>query len=119
MADISPINFPSEPEAFDIDAQPEVRDSDGLDDTFTNDGDSGVWIKNTTGGPITVTLVAAKPCKFVEYHDAAVPVADGFEGFIAMKLLPARRYNDSSNAKVTVTYSASGLRIALVRMPGD
>ena len=115
MPNITVINFPDEAGFFDIDAQGDVRDSDGAEDEFTNGGDVGVWVKNASGGQIDMTFPAQKACSHGFTHNSQAAIPDGFEGFVALRL-ESDRFNDS-NSKTKIQYSAAGLRVAAVRLP--
>lgn len=114
MAALTVIQFPDEPEAFDVTAQTEFVTSDDTNgDTFENDGRTGLYARNTTGGSITVTAVAARRCSHAFLHDAVVVVPDGFSGFVADTFENDRFSNDAR--VVSLTYSAAGLEVAAVR----
>lgn len=117
MAALTLITYPAEPTAeFDIDAQAEAVAADVAGDTFLNSGTVGFWVKNTSGSPRTVTFDAPQACNFGVLHDAAVVVADAFEGFIWVGF-ESSRFTDESTGRVTATYSSEvGLKVAAVRV---
>lgn len=117
MATLTRIQFDDEPNALDIAGHADTDAAAGGGDQFLNTGNTGFWVQNTSGSPRTVTFNAANACDHGFTHDAAVVVADGFEGFIASRL-NAQRFNDDSGY-VQVTYSAAtGLLVAAVRLDG-
>lgn len=113
MAVLTVLNFPDEPEAYDIAGSAVSADVAG--DTFQNDEKTGFWIDNQSGGPVTVTFDAPGDCDQHFTHDAAVVVADAFTGFIA-KNLPHARFGSTSRT-VAVTYSGvTSVSVAAVRI---
>lgn len=116
MATLAVIQFPDVPEAFDITAEAGYVAADfATGDVFKNDGETGLYVENSTGGPINVTAVAARRCSHGFLHDAVIAVPDGFEGFVALEFENDRFSNDSGI--VSLTYSATGLNVAAVRRP--
>lgn len=72
-------------------------------DTFPHSRRRALRVNNGSGAPITVTIVAQKPCDQGVLHDRVVTVAAGAE-----KLIPAglERFADDVG-QVHVTYSAT------------
>lgn len=115
MATLTRIQFPEEPDVLDIDAHASSVAAGAGGDQFLNTGNTGFWIKNSSGGSITVTFAAQNDCNFGETHDAAVSVPNGTIGFIASRF-SAQRFNDSSGY-VQVTYSGvTSVTVAAVRL---
>lgn len=116
MAALTIITYPAEPTAeFDIDGEAEAVSASSGGDTFVNSGTVGFWVKNTAGVARTVTFDAPRACNFGFTHDAAVVVADGFEGFVWVDF-DADRFNSDAQI-VSVTYSSEvGLKVAAVRL---
>ena len=116
MPALTVIDFPDEPEGFDIEAQAEFVSAGGVGDTFQNDGKTGLYVKNASGAPITVTIVANRDCDHGFRHNAAPTVPDGFAGFIAMSLANDRFNTDQGI--VQIGYSdVTNVEVAAVRMP--
>lgn len=115
MAVLSVIDFPSEPEAFDIEGEAGFVIAGVSGDTFANDGHTGLYVKNDTGSPKTVTVAAPRKCSHGFNHAAAIAVPDGFAGFVATEF-EIDRFN-SPTGVVSLTYSATGLQVAAVRLP--
>lgn len=113
MAVLTVVDFPAEPAAFDIAAELEAAAAGG--DTFENNGRTGLYVRNSSGSPKTLTIDAPRACNHGFTHDAVIVVADGFEGFVATEL-PANRFNSGSGI-VSLTYSAAGLDVAAIRLP--
>lgn len=114
MAALDIVSFPDEPAAFDIEADDGYVVADHVaGDTFPNDGKTALYVNNGTGGPITVTAVAARRCNHGTLHNAAIAVPAGFAGFVAMEF-EADRFNADGNV-VSLTYSGAGLSVAAVR----
>ena len=118
MAALTIISYPEEPTSeFDVDAQAEAVEASAGGDTFVNAGTTGFWAQNTSGSPRTVTFDAPRACNHGFQHDAAITVADGFEGFIRIGFDPSR-FNATTTNTVSVTYSSeAGLKVAAVRFP--
>ena len=78
----------------------------GGGDNFANTGSEFFYIKNLSGGNITVTFDSPGTCSFGlannAVHDAAIVVATATERIIGP--FPTPRFNDGSNL-VQVTYS--------------
>lgn len=116
MATLAVIQFPDVPEAFDITAETGYVAADFANgDVFKNDGATGLYVENSSGGSITVTAVAARRCNHGFLHDAAIVVPNLFEGFVALEFENERFSSDSGI--VSLTYSATGLNVAAVRRP--
>lgn len=114
MAALTIVEFPDEPEDFDITVDAGYVAAEVGGDTFDNKGRTGLYVENTSGGSITLTIVAARRCNHGFLHNAVIAVADGFEGFVATRL-ENTRFSDDSGV-VSLTYSAVGLNVAAVRM---
>ena len=115
MATLTILDFPDEPEAFDITAQAEFVPADDVNgDVFPNQPGVGLYARNDTVSAITLTHVAQRRCDHGFLHDAAVVVPAGFEGFVADEFENDRFSDDSGNAHIT--YSGPGLDIAAVRL---
>lgn len=115
MAVLTVVEFPDEPTAFDITADPGFVPAAAGGDTFENKGRTGLYVENTSGGPITLTIVAQRQCNHGFSHNAAIVVADGFAGFVATEI-ENDRFNSPAGI-VSLTYSAAGLDVAAVRLP--
>lgn len=82
-------------------------------DTYTNAGDTYLFVTNGGGAPINVTLNAQTQCNQGFDHDTIVAVAAAETKQIGP--LAAGRYNDASG-KVNVTYSGvTSVTVAVVR----
>lgn len=90
----------------------------GGGDSFPNDGYTVLYVKNGSGGAITVTIdgVGAGPESAVAYNpDVAVSVAAGAERLIG-PFTDKARFNDV-NGRVNVSYSGvTSLTVAPVRV---
>lgn len=116
MATLTPIIFPDEGEALDITGEAEyVPATYPGGDQFANDGKIALFVENSTGGPVTVTASAARRCSHGFLHDAAIVVANNFSGFVKLDF-DNERFSDSAGI-VSLTYSATGLNVAVVRRP--
>jgi hypothetical protein len=73
-------------------------------DTFTNDGNCWLHIKNGGASPVTVTITARTPCNHGTLHNLAITVPAGEERISPR--LEQSRFNDS-NGKVSISYSAT------------
>lgn len=113
MARLTVLQFPEEPEPFDI-AGSAVTPEVGGDD-FPNDQRTGFWVDNQNGGDVSVTFVPTRDCDQGFQHAAVVVVPDGFTGFIASRLFHARF--GQPDGTVQVLYSATtGVLVAAVRL---
>lgn len=74
----------------------------GGGDTFTNDGNTFLWVSNGSGGALTVTVNAQKNCDQGFDHDVAISVGAGAD--IMMGPFPKSIFNGASN-KASITYS--------------
>lgn len=84
-------------------------------DTFTNDGNMYLRVKNAHTAAQTVTVKAQKTCNHGTVHDAVVSVATGGESVIGP--FPIDRFNNP-NGVITVTYgSVTALTVAVIQMP--
>lgn len=84
-------------------------------DTFLNDGNTLLSVKNGGGSSITVTVNSVAPCSQGFDHDLVVSLAAGSE--ITFPKLDPYRFNDLSTGLVSVTYSAvTSLTVAAVRL---
>jgi hypothetical protein len=72
-------------------------------DTFANNGETVLQIKNGGASSITATLVSAVQCNQGFSHDLTVDVAAGMTKAIGG--LSMSRFNDPSTGLVTVNYS--------------
>jgi len=115
VAALTIVQFPDEPAAFDITAQGGYVAAEAGGDTFENNGATGLYVENSSGGPITVTAVAVRRCSHGFLHDAVISVPDGFEGFVAAEFENDRF--SSAAGIVSLTYSGVGLNVAAVRLP--
>ncbi len=78
-------------------------------DTFANDGNAFLVVKNGDGSPHTVTVAAVTPCDFGTLHNAAVAVGAGAETTIGP--FSVARFGRSP----AITYSAvTSVTIAVV-----
>lgn len=116
MAQLTVIEFPAEPAAFDIEAQAEFVAAGASGDTFLNDGKTALYVKNASGGPITLTIIANRACSSGELHDSTPSIPDGFAGFVAMKLRNDRYNTRFRVAQITYS-SATDIEVAAVRLP--
>lgn len=113
MATLTVLVFPEEPVAFDIAGSAVSAAAGG--DVFQNDENTGFWIDNQSGGPVTVTFDAPQSCDQGFAHDAAVVVADAFTGFLSTRFSHARF--GQTNRTVSVTYSGvTSVDVAAVRL---
>ncbi len=116
MPALTVIDFPDEPEAFDIEADAGFVSADAGGDTFTNDGKTMLYAKNTSGAGRTITVAAARQCSHGFSHNAAISVPDGFAGFVATDF-ENDRFSDAAGV-VSMTYDNNvGLEVAAVRRP--
>lgn len=76
--------------------------ADALGDTFTNDGETVLAIKNDGAASITATIESVKPCSYGFDHDVTVTVGVGEEKICGP--FSVARFNDS-NKKVSVSYT--------------
>ena len=81
---------------------------------FTNDNRTWLFVENTSGGPIDVTIAAERECDFGVTHDLVVTVPDGTDGRLVGPFRHSRFSADSQ--RVTLSYSAAGLNVAAVRL---
>lgn len=115
MAVLSIVTFPSEPAAFDITADDGFVAAAVGGDTFENIGKVALFVENTSGGPITLTIAAQRECNHGFLHNSTIVVPNNFSGFVATEL-----ENDRFNSPlgvVSLTYSGVGLNLAAVRLP--
>ncbi len=92
-----------------------VSAGSGAGDTFSNNGEMVLWVKNASIGDIVVTVEIKKTVAGQSVVDPTITVAAGGEKLIAG--LSPEIYNDPSTGKVTVTYSAtSSVTVAVVQM---
>lgn len=93
---------------------PTTQAADAGGDEFTNDGRTHLWVKNTSGGPVTVTAAVEGNCTHGVAHALAITVNDGDEGPVG----PFRfdRFSESSRT-VALTYSSTpaGFEVGAVR----
>ena len=113
MATLTIIEFPDEPNDFDVKGDAGFVAAAVGGDSFRNGGNTGLYVENTSGGALTLTIVAAKLCNHGTLHDADIVVDNGFDGFVAMDL-DNSRFSDSDGT-VSLTYSAIGLNVGAVR----
>jgi hypothetical protein len=73
-------------------------------DTFPNDGNTMLFVKNGGASSVTVTINSQTPCNYGFDHDIVVSLAAGAE--INFPKLDTVRFNDSTTGLVSVTYSA-------------
>lgn len=71
-------------------------------DTFPNDGNTVLIVKNDSAADITVTIDSARPCNYGFDHDVSVTVPAGGERVIGP--FPRNRFNDN-NSQVAVSFS--------------
>ena len=77
----------------------------GGGDSFPNDGATALYVKNASGGALTVTAAAPNADNFGvtnAVHDSVVSVAAGAERILGP--FPPGRFNDANN-RVQLTYS--------------
>jgi len=89
----------------------------GGGDSFSNTGKELFYVKNASGGAITVTFDSPATCSFagaaLAAHDNSVSVGAAEERLIGP--FPAVRFNDGSS-NVIVTYSGvTSLTVAVIR----
>lgn len=81
-------------------------------DTFANDGQTMLHVKNSSGAAITVTVNSVTPCDQGFDHDAVVSVPAGGERIIGP--FSVARFGTT----VGVTYSGvTGLTVAAIKVP--
>ena len=113
MADIAVQDFSSQPAAVALVLS--AADVNG-DKFYANSGKTGLWVENSSGNPVTVTMLGRNKCSHSQVHDAAVVVPDAFAGFIALPI-DTQRFVDGAG-EVSLTYSAvANLSVAVVRLP--
>ncbi|WP_041580834.1 hypothetical protein [Bacillus sp. 1NLA3E] len=84
-------------------------------DTFTNDGNTILYVKNGGASPVTVTVNSVAPCSQGFDHDLVVSLAAGSE--ISFPKLDPYRFNDLSTGLVSVSYSTvTSVTVAAVRL---
>jgi hypothetical protein len=81
-------------------------------DTFQPGDDVSLYVKNPTGGAITVTVASQVQCNQGSTHNLAVAIPAGSERIIGP--LPASRFADGTGVG-SITYSAGGCTIAVIR----
>lgn len=82
-------------------------------DTFSNDGDTRLRVKNGSASAVTVTISSLQQCNQGFTHDVTVSVAAGAEEEIG-PFAPVR-FNDGQG-NVSVSYSAvTSVTVAAVR----
>jgi len=85
----------------------------GGGDTFSNDGQTFLHVKNGSGGDITVTINSVEACNQGSDHDVAVVVTAGEERMIGP--FPRKRFN-SATGTASISYSGvSSLTIAALK----
>ena len=83
-------------------------------DTFANNGRTYLFVKNSSGASINVTINSVTPCSQGFDHDKVVAVGAG--ATVQVGPFPTNQYNDTSG-NVGVTYSASAsVTVAAVRV---
>jgi hypothetical protein len=85
-------------------------------DTFLNDGQTVLYLKNGGSGSVTATVACQTACNYGVMHDAAVAVPAGEERIIG----PFARGRFSNNSGyAAVTYSGvDSLTVAAIQFPG-
>jgi hypothetical protein len=84
-------------------------------DTFSNDGNTLLYVKNGGASPITVTVNSVAPCSQGFDHDLVVSLSASAE--IAFPKLDPSRFNDLSTGLVSVFYSVvTNVTVAAVRL---
>ena len=84
----------------------------GGGDTFVNDGNTQLHVKNGSGAPITVTVTATVACNHGSLHDSVTSVGAGAEAFIGE--FERERFNNSAG-QCAITYSGvTSLTIAAI-----
>lgn len=85
-------------------------------DSFPNDGETLLRVKNTGAGSVDVTFVGARKCSQGFIHDEVVSVSAGGEETIGP--FTWSRFNDDQQ-RVSVTYAdATNLSVAAIKL-GD
>lgn len=90
-----------------------VASDDVNGNTFVNNGRTIIHANNDTAGAITLTFASVAKCSQGETHNLAVSIDAG-----AVKIIgpfDQGRFNDAAG-KVGVTYSASGVDVAAVKI---
>lgn len=83
-------------------------------DTFANDGNTMLFVKNGSGVSVTVTINSQTLCNYGFDHDIVVALAAGAE--IAFPRLDTIRFNDPATGLVNVIYSAvTSVTVAAVK----
>jgi hypothetical protein len=82
---------------------PTFSSAASLGDTFTNDGNTWLHVKNGGASSVTVTIDSKAPCNQGFDHDLAVTIAAGGEKVIGR--FEQSRFNDTTG-KVSVAYTA-------------
>jgi len=82
-------------------------------DTFVNNGSTFLYVRNSTGGSIDVTVDSQVNCNQGYDHDDVTSVPDGSEEMIGP--FAQNRFNDSDGA-ASVSYSATGATIAVISL---
>jgi len=86
-------------------------------DTFANDGNTFLHVKNANAGTCTVTIASQKPCDQGGTHPNVVVVAATTGDEMIGPFNPAR-FNDASGNVVVTTYSVTtSVSVAAVRLP--
>ena len=84
--------------------------------SFANDGRTFLWVKNTSSGVVTVTVVAVGPSNQGFLQNSVYTIADGKLGII--EALSLQRFNAVATGLVTFQLSTtSSVEAAAVRMP--
>ena len=115
MALLTIIDFPSEPNDFDIKGDAGFVAANAGGDTLKNDGQTGLYVQNTSGVSIDLIIDAPRKCSQGFLHDVTITVENLFDGFVALDL-DSSRFSDDSGV-VSLTYSQGGLNVGAVRRP--
>ncbi len=95
---------------------PTYQAAAGGGDTFLNDGQTMLHVKNTSGGAITVTVNSIAACDQGFDHDVVVSVP-ATTGDRMIGPFPTGRFNDA-NGLVSITYSGvTNLTVAPIQLP--
>jgi hypothetical protein len=81
-------------------------------DSFQPGDDVSVYLKNPTGGALTVTIVSQQLCNQGVQHNLVVAIPAASERVIGP--IPASRFADA-NGLAQMTYSAVGFTVAVLR----
>jgi hypothetical protein len=86
----------------------------GGGDTFANDGNTALHIKNADASPTTVTVTAISACNQGTLHDSVTVVAAGDEAFIGV--FDKKRFNTVSTGAASVSYSnTTSITVAAIK----